>query len=851
MSLQAYDKEVRIALVLYGGVSMATYIYGACHELFRLIRAAQGDDESPYKEIVEDLSANVTIDIISGASAGGLNGAALAKALVNGSAFDVLERFWIDEGQIERLMNSPKRRNLESLLDERRYEEQLRRAFDSLEPPGEPTSLVDSMDLFVMTTDLHGRGTVHPTFDGGLVYAKTHERPYSFRYRSDGINDFEEPSSKGPKLWEVCRASSAFPGAFPPKPMRDENQRQRYLSDGGLVNNFPFEEVLQAISARPADVLVDRVLMYIEPDPSFDREAFDRTQRDQDRLPLDNVLLALPSIRSFESISEVLQRLHDHNARVDLHNRSAEEVEAWFRRQYRCSVRNGSLDAETLSGFRNDPLSGAYRAWKRAQVHQLMAKWLLDMNPSLKADEIRLELERLESKDVAAFYRSFDVDFKARRFYYLARELNRLIQRIEADRQNRAEAPAGHSPTRQALFAAFPSRLRGDAHVKHLLRHKRELLQLVSRSREIPSRVRQYLSSQDDLATGDVASILNSARKRFGSMCAEVMEQGNRTLENLDDGLEALGYYGDADEGYVQSRFQVMSDGFELRDAFLFPFMIGSGMGERDYVELAPLSPASESFINVPHKQKLAGEILGHFGGFLKKEWRQNDIMWGRLDSAETMVKLLHQRVPSERRKSVEHYLRPIQKAIVMSSPLAALRLGGQDYKTYLENDYKIGRQGLLDVPPKDLVPLVLNVAALLHGIVETAGIARASTPLVGIAYKGMAKVVGVINTFLNPLASLLFPRSALLKAAVALAMILAVGASAGLLLIHFIGFQTLQPATLILAGLVLLASMNLAGFYYRLTWRKFVVLAAALTVLILAIIIDVRQSIAINDFLG
>jgi hypothetical protein len=38
---------------------------------------------------------------------------------------------------------------------------------------------------------------------------------------------------------------------------------------------------------------------------------------------------------------------------------------------------------------------------------------------------------------------------------------------------------------------------------------------------------------------------------------------------------------------------------------------------------------------------KLAGLQLGHFGGFLKRSWRANDWMWGRLDAVDHITQLL------------------------------------------------------------------------------------------------------------------------------------------------------------------------------------------------------------------
>ncbi len=42
-----------------------------------------------------------------------------------------------------------------------------------------------------------------------------------------------------------------------------------------------------------------------------------------------------------------------------------------------------------------------------------------------------------------------------------------------------------------------------------------------------------------------------------------------------------------------------------------------------------------------PERRKLAGTKLGHFGAFLDRRWRLNDIMWGRLDGAERIIQVL------------------------------------------------------------------------------------------------------------------------------------------------------------------------------------------------------------------
>src|SRR5512147_1507502 len=96
--------EVRLAVVLYGGVSLAVYIHGVTREILNLVRASKqfhadpgpetpseaaraGDSTAVYMDLLRELSSEidlrVVVDLISGASAGGINGVMLARALAH------------------------------------------------------------------------------------------------------------------------------------------------------------------------------------------------------------------------------------------------------------------------------------------------------------------------------------------------------------------------------------------------------------------------------------------------------------------------------------------------------------------------------------------------------------------------------------------------------------------------------------------------------------------------------------------------------------------------------------------------------------------------------------------------
>lgn len=82
---------------------------------------------------------------------------------------------------------------------------------------------------------------------------------------------------------------------------------------------------------------------------------------------------------------------------------------------------------------------------------------------------------------------------------------------------------------------------------------------------------------------------------------------------------------------------------FEDYDQVIFPILYGTDVGESEPAEIFRISPEdATSIINErdPDKKrrKLAGTTLLNFGGFLDEAWRENDVMWGRLDGAERLI---------------------------------------------------------------------------------------------------------------------------------------------------------------------------------------------------------------------
>jgi patatin-related protein len=256
---QNIEQEVRFAIVLYGGVSLAIYINGVAQEIRNLVRATSGEplssDEAKgpipvYQRLAailehgkipsgelpatdgqnQPIRTRFKVDVISGTSAGGINGIFLAKSLANNESMGSLQDLWFNEGAIENLLNDKKSytdtslnqpRETESLLNGRRMYLKLLNAFDSMDPKdrseasrdGVVSPLADEIDLFATTTDIEGIPVPIQLFDN-VVYERRYRNAYHLRFASGERNDFQ--ADNNPFLAFAARCTSSFPFAFEP-----------------------------------------------------------------------------------------------------------------------------------------------------------------------------------------------------------------------------------------------------------------------------------------------------------------------------------------------------------------------------------------------------------------------------------------------------------------------------------------------------------------------------------------------------------------------------------------------------------------------------------------------------------
>lgn len=115
------EKELRLALVCYGGISLAVYMHGITREIWHLARASKafneghvpqpGSVEAVYTDLLHLIEHHgrtklrVMPDIIAGASAGGINGIFLAQAISTGQSLEPLTDMWLKCADVEELLD--------------------------------------------------------------------------------------------------------------------------------------------------------------------------------------------------------------------------------------------------------------------------------------------------------------------------------------------------------------------------------------------------------------------------------------------------------------------------------------------------------------------------------------------------------------------------------------------------------------------------------------------------------------------------------------------------------------------------------------------------------------------------
>jgi len=316
-SSERLAKQLRLAVAMRGGVSLAVWMGGACRELVRLRRGsldmtpvtgsatppADGADAGTqiYGKLLKlcGYTDGVEIDVIAGTSAGGLNGVLLGWHLARGASFDdEVRNMWLRLADLGDLSRRPLGDGKASLLrGDTYFYPQLLAALKALDGSGHRANRASTpLRLLVTATRLQPRRDA--VFPGAGPRLDATESRSFFRFRYPGrfgelqpLDDFRDAT----RLAYVARTTSSFPGAFEPATVNpcapdpvdpqtapvnvhgisaesraaatSDADTALEMIDGGVLDNIPLTWAVRAVAGMPSITRVDRWLLYLQPDP--------------------------------------------------------------------------------------------------------------------------------------------------------------------------------------------------------------------------------------------------------------------------------------------------------------------------------------------------------------------------------------------------------------------------------------------------------------------------------------------------------------------------------------------------------------------------------------------------------
>lgn len=674
-----FSREVRIGTVLYGGVSLAVYINGVAQEMYRAVRG-----EGIYGLLKVLTDSDVVVDVVSGTSAGGLNGLYFGYALTAPRTANFLRfsNLWREQGDIAKLLHSPSPKPIQrdSLLDgEGYYQSRLAEAFADLDANPAPespfASTITELDCFITGTDVGGN--VYTKFDdqGQPITVKEHRSVFQLKYRRGRMSDFQSGPENHQAMAKLARITSCFPVAFPPVKVqtkaapgtpdsllarwghlgtKTESQQRVYL-DGGVLDNKPFSHTLDAIFRRTANRQVKRILYYVEPVP----EVFDPNTVTPPPDVVEAALGATLELPRYESISGDLERVLERNRRLD-------QIE----RVIRCTKlpRVAGLDAgpPVVSGMQ-------LRVYEHTRAMHLVTRILEGALRSdgrsrlIDDDDLRRCVRKLtenffdmwSGQDVASSnlllsqLKPCDPYFRLRGLFHITYT---LIERPLLEWNG-----AAYVPTLNGITLARVNRL---ISLHEILRYQLENLvdrievnwedefrsealiwtviqnsfhELLPDSEDLKA----LLAPEPDWLNGDQ---LTRFRKALEERARKIVEKSKTQAGLLDlERAPNLLFFSLMDWIDRELTRPVMQadpaaweawDEFHYQDVLRFPLQYSAGFEELDRLRVVRISPkdAQTGFSKRGVEKKLAGSQFSNFGGFFKKSWRSNDVLWGRMD---------------------------------------------------------------------------------------------------------------------------------------------------------------------------------------------------------------------------
>jgi patatin-related protein len=679
-------QEIRLAVVLNGGVSLAVWISGVTHELNQLVQASRrrmrkDTSRDTYADLLNVLEADARIDVIAGTSAGGINGGFLALGLVHGCDLSGLRTLWQDQGDLGTLLRDPRHPDQPSLLRGDYFHEQLTKAYGQVweERPGEPATSGEDVDLFLTGTLWEGRRSFFADDMGRRITELDHDATFHFTSDPETVSATDDSTDPGDlcspavttQLGRASRCTASFPGAFEPCfvtiPTAQETvqlpdgrwtsdagranfQRSQFVIDGGILRNKPIRPAIDAIYRQAAGEQVRRILAYVVPDPG---EAATGPGTSTVTAVPDAVAVMLGVMTRLRSTDSVADEL----AEIDRRNQDTAN-----RRGARDRLAQMLLDAVGSDTGPTDLVRSAYAGYlevRRDDSAQSVARLLLSApgQPPWSQREVAAELLDLaRDRDDLPFLPQEDPDSALQAptaEWRWGQATVRRLGDVVLDVLKRAVWLAPLTDERRTTIVE--QRAATHEILRHL-RGDRLLLDAYWRTMALPARSSKPVATKDELdllkenlgtkaegwaTTGGLIDMTVTLKDRAVALAACLVAAGP-VLQSISTTGHPTLDKGDAERDRLRALVEfLVPDGASADD--VLQNLLRLEVVHVAFTGVTDLPEQAVELVQVSSLRKdlITGIQLHHFGAFYRASWRANDWLRGRIDGAQQLVQML------------------------------------------------------------------------------------------------------------------------------------------------------------------------------------------------------------------
>ena len=684
--------EVRIALVMNGGVSLAVWMAGVTHELDLLRRASKGltppesvDERAVYdtwKRFCTELNVTVTVDVVAGSSAGGINGVLLATGIARGAPLPQLRQTWQETAQLDddHLLWPMKEENAASVLNGDFFGSKVRKIVEGIRP--ESAGGGEDVTLFVTATTVGDQSRQVLDSDGVPFTVPDHRCLYRFRrqrrrvYSGNGSaatsdildlfppDERPDPFENSNALSHAARASASFPAAFSPVPekvfsnpgdppgldqYRMAGSDGAWLMDGGVLDNAPFEPVLDEIARRPVDNIWRRALVYVVPSVVGNRSG------ESDSSPPGWQQVALSAV--------FLPREVDLRNDIDGVKNLLAEAERWGGGQQRLFAELRQAVGPERDAYRA-AAAALFTSYRRSRINGGITDVFREWGQSDPQAPIRLTppTGTEEKTQPAGWAPSSMEDIGDQSTWSWGTAVaDRALRLMLRDIAVESNHPGLSPEKRREALTFLSTRLECVTAVRDAMVQR--IREVAPATPDAVLAVNAVNQAVDELQVGPVLARL--VREGAGAYAAaagllEGHPDPSTALSTEDVAGAVTGVITDALTAEVLTGAFTADRAFSRPVPFTF-FRFGPDVASPLF---AVRDPKNENAVLPFGPWKLWGTQLGHFAAFGRPEWRDHDWLWGRLDGAAHLVRLLVSQA-SQTVEDPDEVVESVQKSIL------------------------------------------------------------------------------------------------------------------------------------------------------------------------------------------